>query len=78
MHIGLIDLPLRMLVPCLVSLSCSWRLQIFLSRTFIGRAIMAVSQDQLALQLMAADPIAHQAHRLRHLDRHGHRSPARC
>ena len=32
-------------------------LQLFLSRTFIGRAIMAVSQDQLALQLMAADPI---------------------
>ena len=27
------------------------------TRTFIGRAIMAVSQDQLALQLMAADPI---------------------
>jgi branched-chain amino acid transport system permease protein len=31
-------------------------LQIYLSRTFIGRAIMAVSQDQLALQLMSANP----------------------
>src|SRR5215510_13436544 len=29
----------------------------FLTKTFIGRAIMAVAQDQLALQLMAADPI---------------------
>ena len=32
-------------------------LQLFVTRTFIGRAIMAVSQDQLALQLMAVDPI---------------------
>jgi branched-chain amino acid transport system permease protein len=32
-------------------------LQLFLSKTFTGRAIMAVAQDQLALSLMAADPI---------------------
>jgi branched-subunit amino acid ABC-type transport system permease component len=32
-------------------------LQIFLSRTFIGRAIQAVAQDQQALRLMAADPV---------------------
>jgi len=32
-------------------------LQLYLSRTFVGRAIMAVSQDQGALALMAADPI---------------------
>jgi branched-chain amino acid transport system permease protein len=31
-------------------------LQLYLSRTFIGRAIMAVSQDRLALQLMSANP----------------------
>src|SRR5439155_142946 len=31
-------------------------LQIFLSRTFIGRAIQAVAQDQQALRLMAANP----------------------
>ena len=46
-----------MLVPCLVSLMLFASLQLFVTRTFIGRAIMAVSQDQLALQLMAADPI---------------------
>jgi branched-chain amino acid transport system permease protein len=31
-------------------------LQLYLSRSFIGRAILAVSQDGLALQLMAASP----------------------
>jgi len=56
-HFGLIDLPLRMLVPCLAALLLFAGLQLFLSHTFIGRAIMAVAQDQLALQLMAADPI---------------------
>lgn len=54
---GFIDLPLRMLVPCVISLLLIGLLQLFLSRTFTGRAIMAVSQDQLALQLMAVDPI---------------------
>jgi branched-chain amino acid transport system permease protein len=56
-HIGIIDLPLRMLVPCLMSLAMLAALQLFLTRTFTGRAVMAVAQDQLALQLMAADPI---------------------
>ena len=56
-HIGLIDLPLRMLVPCLAALALFAAIQLFITRTFTGRAIMAVSQDQLALQLMAADPI---------------------
>lgn len=56
-HIGFMDLPFRMVVPCLVSLLMVALLQLFLSRTFTGRAIMAVSQDQLALQLMAVDPI---------------------
>src|SRR5436853_7842048 len=46
-----------MAVPCLVSLLLIAALQLFLTKTFIGRAIMAVAQDQLALQLMAADPI---------------------
>ena len=31
-------------------------LQVFFGRSFIGRAILAVSQDRLALQLMAANP----------------------
>ena len=55
--IGQFELPLRMLVPCVVSLVLFGTIQLFVTRTFLGRAIMAVSQDQLALQLMAADPI---------------------
>jgi branched-chain amino acid transport system permease protein len=57
LRFGFVDLPLRMLVPCLVSLLLVAALQLYLTKTFIGRAIMAVAQDQLALQLMAADPI---------------------
>jgi branched-chain amino acid transport system permease protein len=57
LRFGFVDLPLRMLIPCVLALVMLALLQIFLSRTFTGRAIMAVSQDQLALQLMAADPI---------------------
>jgi branched-chain amino acid transport system permease protein len=56
-HIGLVDMPWRMLVPCLVALAMFGLLELFVTRTFLGRAIKAVSQDQLALQLMAADPI---------------------
>jgi branched-chain amino acid transport system permease protein len=56
-RLGFADLPFRMLVPCVLSLLLIGGLQLFLSRTFTGRAIMAVSQDQLALQLMAVDPI---------------------
>src|SRR5215510_4480145 len=55
--LGLFDLPLRLLVPFLVALIMVVGLQIFLSRTFIGRAVQAVAQDQGALRLMAADPV---------------------
>jgi branched-chain amino acid transport system permease protein len=57
LRFGFFDLPMRMLVPFLVSALLLAGLQIFLSKTFTGRAIMAVAQDQLALSLMAADPI---------------------
>ncbi|MFN3659165.1 MAG: branched-chain amino acid ABC transporter permease [Pseudolabrys sp.] len=56
-RLGIIDLPLRMLVPCVAALVLFGIIELFITRTFTGRAIMAVSQDQLALQLMAADPI---------------------
>lgn len=51
------DLPMRMLVPCVMSLIMFGVLVAVMRRTFIGRAILAVSQDQLALQLMAANPV---------------------
>src|SRR5215475_4683082 len=46
--LGIFELPLRLMVAAL---------QLFLSRTFVGRAVQAVAQDQQALRLMAADPV---------------------
>jgi branched-chain amino acid transport system permease protein len=54
---GPFSIPMRMFIPCVLSLLMLALLQAYLTRTFIGRAIMAVSQDQLALRLMAVDPI---------------------
>src|SRR5438477_6890411 len=45
LHFGILDLPLRYLIPFAVSLTMVGLLQLFLTRTFIGRAILAVSQD---------------------------------
>ena len=56
LHFGVIDLPLRLLVPAIVSLTLMGGLHLYLSRTFIGRAVQAVAQDPMALRLMAADP----------------------
>ena len=57
LRFAFVDLPYRLLVPCVLALTMLVVLQVYLSRTFIGRAIMAVSQDQGALALMAANPI---------------------
>ena len=57
LRIGVADFPFRMLIPCVLALAMFGLLQLFLSKTFTGRAIMAVSQDALALKLMAVDPI---------------------
>ncbi|HEY5208252.1 MAG TPA: branched-chain amino acid ABC transporter permease [Stellaceae bacterium] len=54
---GPVAVPLRMLLPFLVSLAMFAALQLLLARTFLGRAIKAVSQDAVALRLMAADPV---------------------
>jgi branched-chain amino acid transport system permease protein len=56
-RLGFLDFPLRMLVPCVVAVLLVVGLQLYLTHTFIGRAIMAVAQDQLALRLLAVDPI---------------------
>ena len=55
-HLGIVDLPMRLLVPCVVGIVMVGGLQVFMVRTFLGRAILAVAQDPLALRLMAADP----------------------
>ena len=56
LRLGIVDLPLRMLVPCVCSLIMVGGLQLSLSHTFLGRAILAVSQDGLALRLLAINP----------------------
>ncbi|HUK60324.1 MAG TPA: branched-chain amino acid ABC transporter permease [Stellaceae bacterium] len=56
LHLGEVDLPLRMLVPAAVSVVLVAILQLFLSRTFLGRAILAVPQDSGALRLMSVNP----------------------
>ena len=56
-ELGGIGIAYRLLVPCLVGLAMTLALYLFLARTFYGRAIMAVSQDRLALRLMGANPV---------------------
>jgi branched-chain amino acid transport system permease protein len=56
LHFGEIDLAWRTLVPCLCSFALIGALQLFMSRTYTGRAILAVSQDSLALRLMSINP----------------------
>jgi branched-chain amino acid transport system permease protein len=54
---GDIDLPMRLFVPFLVSVTMVAALQLFLTHTFFGRAVLAVAQDQLALRLMGVNPV---------------------
>ena len=56
-EIGGVGIAFRYLIPCLVGIAMTAALHLFLSHTFYGRAIMAVSQDQAALRLMGANPI---------------------
>jgi branched-chain amino acid transport system permease protein len=51
-------LPLRLLVAFAVALTLTAVLTLYLSRTFTGRAIRAVAQDEMALRLMGANPVA--------------------
>ena len=55
--VGFIGLPLRLVVPFVVASAMTAGVWLYLSRTFTGRAILAVAQDRLALQLMGADPV---------------------
>ena len=52
-----VGIAFRYLIPFLVGVAMTVALYLFLGRTFYGRAIMAVSQDQTALRLMGANPI---------------------
>ena len=57
LFLGFLGLPYRMLVPFIAAAILTGVVYLYLSKTFLGRAILAVSQDRLALQLMGADPV---------------------
>ncbi|HUH92050.1 MAG TPA: branched-chain amino acid ABC transporter permease [Casimicrobiaceae bacterium] len=57
LRLGAVDFPLRLVVPFAVSIAMVVGVQLFLARTFFGRAVLAVAQDQLALRLMAINPV---------------------
>jgi branched-chain amino acid transport system permease protein len=57
LQVGVVGIPFRMLVPFVVATALTAGIYLYLSRTFMGRAILAVAQDRLALQLMGADPV---------------------
>jgi branched-chain amino acid transport system permease protein len=57
LFLGFLGLPYRMLVPFVTAALLTGLVYLYLSKTFLGRAILAVSQDRIALQLMGADPV---------------------
>ena len=57
LFLGFLGLPYRMLVPFVTAALLTGLVYLYLSKTFLGRAILAVSQDRVALQLMGADPV---------------------
>ncbi|MDE1571142.1 branched-chain amino acid ABC transporter permease [Aquabacter sp. P-9] len=57
LHLGMVDLPLRLLIPALASGVLFAGIELFIRRTFTGRAIAAVAQDPVALRLVAVDPV---------------------
>ena len=56
-RLGPVDFPLRLVVPFLVSVTMVIGIEVFLTRTFFGRAVLAVAQDALALRLMGVDTL---------------------
>ena len=57
MSIGEMRIPLRFVVAFGVALVLMTVLTLYLSKTFTGRAIKAVAQDEPALRLMGANPV---------------------
>jgi branched-chain amino acid transport system permease protein len=57
LRLGDMRIPYRQLVAFAVALSLTALLALYLSRTFLGRAIRAVAQDEEALRLMGANPL---------------------
>jgi branched-chain amino acid transport system permease protein len=56
-RIGDLRIPIRQLVAFGVALGLTVLLALYLSKTFMGRAIRAVAQDEEGLRLMGANPV---------------------
>src|SRR3979409_156494 len=56
-RIGDMRIPYRLVVAFAVAAALTILLTLYLSKTFMGRAIRAVAQDQEALRLMGANPV---------------------
>ena len=56
-RIGDLRIPIRQLVAFAVALGLTFVLSVYLSKTFMGRAIRAVAQDEEGLRLMGANPV---------------------
>jgi branched-chain amino acid transport system permease protein len=56
-ELGDMRIPLRMIVAFVTALVLTSLLALYLSRTFTGRAIKAVAQDEGALRLMGVNPV---------------------
>ena len=56
-RIGDLRIPIRQLVAFAVAIGLTVLLATYLSRTFMGRAIRAVAQDEEGLRLMGANPV---------------------
>jgi branched-chain amino acid transport system permease protein len=56
-RIGNMRIPIRQLVAFAVALLLTVSLAAYLSKTFMGRAIRAVAQDEEGLRLMGANPV---------------------
>ena len=54
---GYVSLPMRLVVPLVVGAAMVGAIYLFTSRTFLGRAILAVSQDPGALRLVGGNPV---------------------
>jgi branched-chain amino acid transport system permease protein len=57
LRFGEIRIPMRTLVVFAVAVAMTVLLTLYMSKTFTGRAIKAVAQDEPALRLMGANPV---------------------
>ncbi len=57
LNLGIVNLPYRLLIPCVLSIVLLLLIRQFFKSTYFGRAVSAVAQDPLALQLMGVNPV---------------------